>query len=221
MSQMSLTITPPEPVWVRQVSSDYPDVVFRILAAVPAEQTGFALARITGPEISAVVRDMDDHPQITELTPIQASEDEATLHFKANTPFLFQASQESGIVIDFPVVIQNGTATLEATGSRDRLSSLVGHLNEFGFEYTINTIGERRHESQLLSDRQLEFVVAALEAGYYDTPRRCSLTELADELGVAKSTCSETLHRAEETMIKHFVSDLPGVDLPETAPLEF
>lgn len=39
---------------------------------------------------------------------------------------------------------------------------------------------------------------AVIERGYYDTPRRCTLTELADELDLAKSTCSERLHRAEE-----------------------
>ena len=49
----------------------------------------------------------------------------------------------------------------------------------------------------------------AVDHGYYDTPRACSLTELAEEVGIAKSTCSETLHRAEETMIKQFMEDLP------------
>ncbi len=49
----------------------------------------------------------------------------------------------------------------------------------------------------------------AVEEGYYDTARTCSLTELAGEVGIAKSTCSETLHRAEETVIKQFIEDLP------------
>lgn len=220
MSQISLTITPPEHVWVAEVSSDHPETTFEIIAAVPDGETGFALVRITGPDVSAVVRDMDAHPQLTELTPVQASENEATLHFKARSPFLFQASRDSGIVIDFPVVIRDGKANLEATGARDRLSRLVDRLSTFGVEFTINHIGERRHERQLLSDRQLEFVAAALECGYYDTPRRCSLTELADELGVAKSTCSEILHRAEETMVKRFVSNLPAVEAAESVPAE-
>ncbi|WP_231185036.1 helix-turn-helix domain-containing protein [Haladaptatus sp. DYF46] len=36
-----------------------------------------------------------------------------------------------------------------------------------------------------------------MEKGYYDTPRRCSLTELAGELDVSKSTLSVVLHRAK------------------------
>ncbi|WP_396890915.1 helix-turn-helix domain-containing protein [Natronomonas sp.] len=43
------------------------------------------------------------------------------------------------------------------------------------------------------------------DRGYYDTPRRCTQEDLADALGIAKSTCSETLHRAEEWVIKRFI----------------
>jgi hypothetical protein len=52
--------------------------------------------------------------------------------------------------------------------------------------------------------------------GYYDTPRDCPLTELADELEIAKSTCSGTLHRAEETIVKRFVAQQAG---ESTVPL--
>jgi len=60
----------------------------------------------------------------------------------------------------------------------------------------------------LLTDRQRELLLAAVDAGYYDTPRECSLTDLATELDMAKSTVSETLHRAEGTIIEEFVADL-------------
>lgn len=49
--------------------------------------------------------------------------------------------------------------------------------------------------------------VEAVEAGYYDTPRDCTLTDLAETVGLAKSTCSETLHRAEGQIIKQFVAE--------------
>jgi predicted DNA binding protein len=47
----------------------------------------------------------------------------------------------------------------------------------------------------------------AVERGYYDTPRRCTLTELAEALDMAKSTCSETLHRAEGKITKQFLTN--------------
>jgi len=35
------------------------------------------------------------------------------------------------------------------------------------------------------------------------------LTEIAEHVGIAKSTCSETLQRVERTIVREFVDDLP------------
>ncbi|WP_049923306.1 helix-turn-helix domain-containing protein [Halopiger djelfimassiliensis] len=218
MAQATLTITMPEQVWIQQISTDYPEATFRVLAAVPGAETGFALVRIAGTAVPEVVDDMNDHPQITELTLAQWSENEATVHFETTAPLLLFSSQESGMPIELPVEIRDGEATIDVTGSRERLAELAEQLEHFGLQYRIENVRERLHESQLLSERQLEIVVAAVEEGYYDTPRRCSLTELAESLDIAKSTCSETLHRAEEAIVKRFVEDLPGLDGEE--PLE-
>ncbi|AXR78144.1 helix-turn-helix domain-containing protein [Natrarchaeobaculum sulfurireducens] len=212
MAQATLTITMPEQVWIQQLSTAYPNATFRVLAAVPGAESGFALVRITGPDVGDVIDDMNDHPQVTELTLAQWSDDEATVHFETTAPLLLFSTRDSGMPIELPVEITDGEATIEVTGSRERLAELAQQLENFGLQYRIEHVRERLHESQLLSERQLEVVAAAVDEGYYDTPRRCSLTELAEHLGVAKSTCSETLHRAEEAIIKRFVDDLPGLD---------
>ncbi|PGF18118.1 helix-turn-helix domain-containing protein [Natrinema sp. CBA1119] len=219
MAHATLTLTMPESIWIQQVSTDFPESNFRVLAAVPGSDTGFALVRIAGSAVPDVVEAMEDHPQITELSLAQWSDDEATVHFETTAPLLLFSSRESGMPIELPVEIQDGEATIDVTGSRERLAELAEQLENFGLQYRIEHVRERLHESQLLSDRQLEVIVAAVEAGYYDTPRRSSLTELADRLTIAKSTCSETLHRAEEAIVKRFVEDVPSVSDGEE-PLE-
>ncbi|RKD97134.1 helix-turn-helix domain-containing protein [Halopiger aswanensis] len=216
MAQATLTITMPDQIWIQQLSTEYPDATFRVLAGVPGSDTGFALVRITGSKVPEIVDDMTEHEQITELTLAQWSDNEATVHFETTAPLLLFSSQESGMPIELPVEISDGEATIEVTGSRDRLAELAEQLEHFGLQYRIENVRERLHESQLLSERQLEVVAAAVEKGYYDTPRQCSLTELAEHLEIAKSTCSETLHRAEEAIIKRFVEDLPGLDEEES-----
>ncbi|ARS90902.1 helix-turn-helix domain-containing protein [Natrarchaeobaculum aegyptiacum] len=212
MAQATLTVTLPERVWIQHVSTAHPQTTFRVLAAVPGEDTGFALVRIDGDDVDSVIEEMAAHSQLTELTVAEHHDGEATVHFETTAPLLLFSSRASGIPIELPVEIADGEATLEVTGSRERLAELAQQFEQFGLQYRIERVRERLHASQLLSDRQLEVVEAAVEAGYYDTPRRCSLTELADELDVAKSTCSETLHRAEEAIVKRFVSDLPGLE---------
>ncbi|WP_290810999.1 helix-turn-helix domain-containing protein [Halovivax sp.] len=211
MAHATLAVTLPERVWISQVSRAHPEATFRVLAAVPGRESGFALVRITGPHVESVVEAMAEHDQITELTPAQWTEGEATVHFETTAPLIMFSSRESGMPIELPVEITDGEATLEVTGSRERLSELAEQLQAFGLRYRVEHVRERLHESQVLSERQREVVLAAVEQGYYDTPRRCTLTELAEHLDIAKSTCSETLHRAEEAIIKRFVADLPDV----------
>ena len=212
MAHATLSVTLPEPLWIAQVSRANPEAVFRVLAGVPGESSGFALVRITAADVESVVKSMAAHDQITELTPAQVSEGEVTVHFETTAPLLLFSSQESGMPIELPVEIQDGEALIDVTGSRERLSELAEQLEAFGFEYRVEHVRERLHASQLLSERQLEVLLAAVDEGYYDTPRCCTLTELAARLDIAKSTCSETLHRAEETIVKRFVEDLPLAD---------
>lgn len=218
MAQATLAVTLPENVWVQQVSTAHPEATFQVLAAVPGGDSGFALVRITGPDVAAVLEEMKNHSQLVDLSLVQWSDGEATVHFETTMPLLLFSSRDSGMPIELPVEIRDGKATVEATGSRERLSQLAEQLSQFGLQYRIERLQDRLHGSQLLSDRQHELVVAAVEQGYYDTPRRCSLTELAGHLDIAKSTCSETLHRAEEAIVKRFVADLATTETE--SPLE-
>ncbi|QRV17767.1 helix-turn-helix domain-containing protein (plasmid) [Haloterrigena salifodinae] len=61
-----------------------------------------------------------------------------------------------------------------------------------------------------LADRQLEVILTALDAGYYDVPREATLTDVVSELSVTKSTCSDILHRTESTITRWFTDEYVG-----------
>lgn len=50
---------------------------------------------------------------------------------------------------------------------------------------------------------QRETLLAAVEAGYYDIPRRCSTAELAEELGVSDQAVTERLRRAVVSLVSN------------------
>jgi predicted DNA binding protein len=52
-----------------------------------------------------------------------------------------------------------------------------------------------------LTDRQLELLEAAFDAGYYDWPRRCTGEDLAEEFGISSATFSEHIHSAERRLL--------------------
>lgn len=210
MTQARLTVTLPEHIWIGDVSRKHPDAVFKIMTAVPDSGAAFALLKLQTPEPDALIESIDTHEEITELSVIQQTEQEVTIQVETvSPPLLHLSAQASGMPIEFPVEIADGRATVDVTGSHERLSELASQLRNFDLDFNIEYIQERLHTTQLLSETQQELVLKAVELGYYDTPRDCSLTDVAEAAGIAKSTCSETLHRAEETMIKHFIDDIP------------
>ena len=205
MPTAKLHITLPESVWVHEVTTDFPEAEFRVLAAFPAEDTGVGLLEGTGPDLPDVVGAINNHEEISRLDLHQASEETALVEFETTAPLLLFSVQESGLPLELPFVIQDGVADVEITAARDRLSAFTDQLAAFGMTFDVEYVRELVNSESLLTDRQQELLDAAVEAGYYDTPRECSLTELAEEAGVAKSTASETLHRVEEKIVKQYV----------------
>lgn len=61
--------------------------------------------------------------------------------------------------------------------------------------------------SELLTERQWEAITEAVERGFYETPRGCTLDELAESLDIYKSSANRLLHRAESRIIKEFVAE--------------
>jgi hypothetical protein len=205
MPTAKLHIALPESVWISEVSTDYPEAEFRVLAAFPAEETGVGLLDISAEDLPAVVAAMDDREDITRLDLQQASEESALVEFETTEPLLLFSVQESGLPLELPFTIVDGQAEVELTASRDRLSAFTTQLQTFGMEFDVEYVREMMNSESLLTQRQRELLSTAVEEGYYDTPRGCSLTELAEVAGVAKSTASETLHRVEEKIVKEYV----------------
>ena len=210
MPRADLTLTIPEGVWIGEVSRAYPAARFRILAALADDDTGVGLAEITSQNVSPVLAEIDASDSVVELDILRQQADGALIQFETTMPLLLFPAQDSGVPLEMPFTIEAGAANWEITASQRRLSELGTQFDQFGIPFTVNEIHQHVETTQLLTDRQLELVHTAIEHGYYDTPRQCSLTELASESDMAKSTCSETLHRAEGKVMKQFVENRPN-----------
>lgn len=214
MPQARLRVTLPDGPWIADVSREHPKALFEILTALPEEGQGFGLLRFRSDSVDSVLEEIRSHETIEEVSIIQQTEGTATIQIVTTRPMILLAAKQAGIPIEMPVEIQDGTATVDVSAAHDRLSELGEQFSAMGIDFEIEYIQQRLHPDQLLTERQQEVLKFAVSNGYYDTPRKCTLTELAEEIGLAKSTCSETLHRAEEVVMKKFVEELlPGNDL--------
>jgi len=76
-------------------------------------------------------------------------------------------------------------------------------LHDKGILYRISEIAKMTQERALTS-KQERVLKSALEMGYYEFPKRISTEELSKALGLAPSTISEILRRAERRIISGY-----------------
>lgn len=206
MPYAQLSITVPEDVWLSELSQEYSQVRFRILAATATDESGVARLEVLGAEVEAVCERLESYETVTGVIVTDRDPQRRCLQIETTVPVLLNAIQTAGIPLDFPITLSDGVLELETTLPQQKLSTLGETLDSFGISYTVERIQqETESEEPLLTDRQEWLLREAIERGYYDTPRRITLVELAEEAGIAKSTCSEILHRAEGQVLKEFL----------------
>lgn len=216
MPYAKLTVTVPEAVWIGELTRARPDTTFRVHAATATDGAGVARIELIGPDVDHVCEAMRAYDTVTELTVLEEDACRRKIQIETTTPMLLQAIEGAGVPVETPFDVEDGEMELEATVPQHRLSELGDGLDAFGIPYSIERIQQEVESDDLLTDRQQWMLHEAVDRGYYDTPRRITLTDLAHELDVAASTCSEVLHRAEEGVLKEHVRETREAEVDAT-----
>jgi hypothetical protein len=215
MPHAKLTLTLPDGIWIGRLTREFPEATLQVLAAMLDGEEGVGLIEMTAPDVTALLEGMDGDEEVSVVDVIQRTDDRALVRFETTTPLPLLAARDSGVPLETPFEITDGELTWEVTAPHQRLSELGETLDTLGISYQVGYVQERVPDEQLLTDRQHRLVEAAVDSGYYDTPRECSLTDLAAELDIAKSTASETLHRAEEKIVKRYAEGFAEPATPQ------
>lgn len=89
---------------------------------------------------------------------------------------------------------------------RSRFTVFEELCTELGVELNINTVDRPGapdwNERNTLTVEQCEALVKALETGYFDIPRKRTLAEIGDELGISRQAVSERLRRGQRRLIR-------------------
>lgn len=153
-----------------------------------------------------------------ELMPVQASEHETVYRFERNgtgdcacevieetgTPISSVRAQEGALLLSFRTLELDDIADI-VDDLRDRFDGvLVEDLTQDHEESSSDPVIVDREE---LTDRQQEILETAYEMGYFDYPKGANATDVADELGVARSTFTEHLAAAETKLMDAIVAN--------------
>lgn len=217
MPRAKLRISIPDTTWIHDVSVEYPETTFRVIAVMSGEGSGIALLEIRTPDPVPIIVAIERRDDVTDFDLLWKRDETTTVQVETTDPLLLFPILKAGIPLQTPFEITDGTATWEITTSSERLSGLGEGLDEAGVEFDIDFVHDEPPDPTegLLTDRQREVLLAAIEQGYYDTPRRTTLTEVSESLDVSKATGSDVLHRVEGKVLKWFVEEyLTSGELP-------
>lgn len=188
-------------------STDHPDVELRILSYRSVENGDIVLMQTQMDDPNQLLNRLEDDPEI-EWFEILHTDDEELLFQYLQTPKPLPAEAAGGTraTPQLPLIIKNGWVFSDFITSRETLAEYRENLAEYDIPHEILSITEPQRPDTLLTERQQQFITEAIERGYYENPRQCSVTDLAISFEVNKSTASGILHRAESRIIDEYFS---------------
>lgn len=206
MPNAKLRVSIPDEVWIHGVSSEHPETVFRVVAVLSGEESGIALLEMRASNPVPIITAIERRDDVTAFDLLSKQDETTVVQVETTNPLLLFPILEAGIPLQTPFEVVDGTAIWEITTSSERLSALGTQLDRAGIEFDIEYVRDEPSDP-LLTDRQREVLLTAAAQGYYDTPRRATLTEVSDSLDISKATGSDVLHRAEGNVIKWFIEE--------------
>lgn len=212
------TLPPGAPRFI-QVVADSPNVVeARLLEWNPsAENVLTALYAVDG-DADAFVDELGNSSVVVEFELTRLDDDRfyvLVVGRPSEAPRFQQilaSVTRMGLIVVTPVVYREGTVHFRIVGESDVLQSMVDAVPS-GFDLNVHEIGTfpdaTTAPASVLSERQRAAVTAALELGYYESPRGATHADVAERLGCAPNTVTEHLQKAEAKLVRAAMA-VPG-----------
>lgn len=113
---------------------------------------------------------------------------------------------------DLDLVILDATATHEGgevrmrIPDREALAAFRETCRTRGFSFHLESVYRQTEEASTadarVSSLQREALVTALESGYFEIPRRASLSDVADRLDISSQSLSERIRRGTAVLVE-------------------
>ena len=125
-------------------------------------------------------------------------------------PSIHDSILESGSMTIMPITIENGIQYHNILSPNpNSFRKLLKYLQERFTDVNIRALSSKPTETlqDFLTDKQFETIMLAHRKGYYEIPRKITLEEIGEELGIKRVACQERLRRAEKKIVDFYVKD--------------
>ena len=199
VQQVRIEVRLPEGHWAGDVTRSHPSAVLRIEEHMPL-QKGRGTARASCSE--EIVETVSLHPGIEEVRSF--GKQSFVVDIIAGGGGFLKPLLKVGVIPQTPFEVRDGWVEWTISCAREKVRDLLSSFDNEEIPHRL--VSTRGLSNRLLTPRQRFVFDTAMQEGYYDVPRRITLTQLADVLDVAKSTLSAQLKRIESS-IHHTFAD--------------
>lgn len=101
--------------------------------------------------------------------------------------------------------------------NQEELTTFHNHCRENDIPYTLGQMqtltesGDSLLDS-VLTEKQRDALVLALQWGYFQTPRQVTLSELAEKFDISQQALSDLIRRGNEALLEHALLNASGDD---------
>ncbi|MDG5775093.1 helix-turn-helix domain-containing protein [Haloarculaceae archaeon H-GB1-1] len=198
--------SPAEEFPLGSVFENLPGVTVELERLIPHETLIIPYFWVRGVETEAIEAAFDPHPGVTDIRLIDSVEDE----------YLMRAEWEQEYFGVLSALAKANVAVLTGIGTKDKWRFEVRgesqeaiadfreycQDNDIPIEITaVHAMLPIQGEGYELTETQCEALVLAYERGYFDSPRKVSLEEVAEELGITQQSLSSRLRRGHRRLI--------------------
>ena len=190
-----------------KLTKSYPTVTMSAITTQRESDTCSTILRITGEsvEIRNLLQELRKHSDIGGFQLKEISK-EATIRLVCLCTPIIDLIQKFAYIKPDGVAYRNGFEFWEVIPfSKDSGKGLLKELKSH-HEFEIIKVGKRDIET--LTERQKEVIRTAFELGYYDFPRKITLTQLSEKLNMSPSALSELLRTAHKKIVPHALDSL-------------
>jgi len=186
-----------------RVSQDFPEATIEVTAThVLSDGRVMAELDVLASDFTEFIEALGREPGVVSVANVATLGPTARCQIMAQTPPYILLAGDLEVLIRYPRIIQAGAFTVEVASRVSQLQKLIEGLHRFYPVVQVLRFGRDRMRTSpgTITAQQHALLHQALAAGYFEVPRRITLTRLAHKLGKSKSSLSRGLALIEEKL---------------------
>lgn len=202
-----LRVPLPESAWIARFSRQFPDVKIEVLSRLDVDR-GRSLTEIElhVPDAGPWADEIRALAQVSDVEELEGAPGKIHLRVVHRTSGFIPIFRELRLMRRFPFTIRAGDAFWVIVAPESKHRALFERIHAEAPSAVIESIRHSDPEGPNgpLTPRQADLLRRAMAAGYFEVPRKVTLTGLAKNLGMAASSLSEGLAIVEKKLLERW-----------------